>query len=94
MRRLNVLFRVQTGGDPRSIVLDGGLYAPTMREKGFDAVFEKLLWPLIRPVYYFAELVISHNNGRFMEIAERWGTDASNFPRYRLSAGTKIGDLE
>jgi len=34
-------------GDQRIIVLDGGPDPPTTREKGFDAAFAKLLWPLV-----------------------------------------------
>jgi len=42
-----ILFRVNTLGNQRNIVLDGG-HDPPPREGGFDAAFAKLLWPLVQ----------------------------------------------
>jgi len=39
--RIEILHWVETLGDPRNIVLDGG---PDFY-RGFDAAFAKLLWP-------------------------------------------------
>jgi len=44
---IDVLFGVQTLGDPRSIVLNGGLSPLMARRRVFDAVFAELLWPFI-----------------------------------------------
>jgi len=41
--RIEVLFGVETLGDPRNIVLDG---SPDFYH-GFDAAFTKLNWPLV-----------------------------------------------
>jgi len=38
---------VENLGGPRNIVLDGNSPSPTAREKGFDAAFDRLLWPLV-----------------------------------------------
>jgi len=40
--RIDVLFVVETHGDPRNIVLDEGPHPD-----GFDAAFTKSLWPLV-----------------------------------------------
>jgi len=40
--RIDVLVEVETVGDPRNIVLNGGPDLPTGR--GFDAAFAKTLW--------------------------------------------------
>jgi len=41
--RINVLFEVETLGDSRHIVLDGGPHPPAVRCGGFDAAFARLL---------------------------------------------------
>jgi len=40
---IEVLLGVETLGDPKNIVLDGSPDIP----HGFDAIFAKLLWPLV-----------------------------------------------
>jgi len=44
---INVLFGVEIPEDPRNIVLDGSTHPPMARGMGFDAAFDKLLWPLV-----------------------------------------------
>jgi len=38
--RINVLFGVETPGEPRNIVLDESSYHPTVRERWFDMAFD------------------------------------------------------
>jgi len=45
--QIKILFRVDTLGGPRNIVLDGGLDPSTALGGGFDATFAKLLWSLV-----------------------------------------------
>jgi len=49
--RIEVLFEVQTLGDPRHIVLDGVL-TPGGEGRGFDAAFLKLFWPCYIIIMY------------------------------------------
>jgi len=45
--RIDVLFGVKTHGDPKNIALHGGAHLLTVKGRGFDAAFAKLLWPLV-----------------------------------------------
>jgi len=46
--RIDVLFMVETRGNPRNIVLDGcPIPHGEVLGRGFDAAFAKLLWPLV-----------------------------------------------
>jgi len=42
-KQIKILFRVNTFGGPKNIVLDGGPDPPTARGAGFDAAFARLL---------------------------------------------------
>jgi len=46
--RIDLLFRMETPGEPRNIVLNGGTHPLMARGRGFDADFDKLIWPLVR----------------------------------------------
>jgi len=45
--RIDILFGVETPGDPRNILLNEDQHSHTARENGFDAAFAKLLCPLV-----------------------------------------------
>jgi len=45
--RIEVLLRIDTPGDSRSIVLDGDRHSPRREGRKFDAAFTRLPWPLV-----------------------------------------------
>jgi len=76
--QIAILFMLETLEDPRDIVLDGDRESrsPTATGDGIDAVFAKLLWPLVTS-YVFCSFCECANTGGRVWVLPRSAVDST-----------------